>query len=408
MSDQPSSSVSESHRSPAPLPSFLSRPLPGFDPTTTPRILATDVPAGGPIEFRGDDDGFVVEEIPAYRPGGVGEHLYLFIEKRGLSTPQVYLRLREAFGLQEREIGSSGQKDARGITRQWLSVPARAVEHHLEADQAAVEAYLGFSILERGRHNNKLRLGHNRGNRFVCRLEGTDTATSEALRLRAIQLSQSGLPNWFGAQRFGHGDRALRDGERFCGREKKAVSKREQFWISALQSSMFNAWLTDRVSDGSWGGVVDGDVLEKRENGAPFTSTDAAVDAERAATGEVSPTGPLPGRAMRCAERESLTRESRSLEGLGVDLVALNAHPAFNTGTRRVGRLWVGDIDVQAGDGSTTVGFTLPSGSYASVFLWELVGPRFVDRFFDAPPPGRDPDTGGAAEADIEGAADAD
>lgn len=391
MTDLPSSSSTTS--SAPTLPSFLSRPLPGFDPHTTPRLLALEdgLIAGAPIEFRGEDDGFVVEEIPSYRPGGVGEHLYLFIEKRGVSTPQLLSRLREAFGLHERDIGIAGQKDARGITRQWVSVPAKAMEHHLDADHAAVEAYLDVKVLERGRHNNKLRLGHNRGNRFVCRLDGTAEATGNVLRERAIRLSQSGMPNWFGAQRFGHDDRALRDGERFCLRGKKPVSKREEFWISALQSSLFNAWLAERVREGSWNTALDGDVLEKRENGAPFSCDDVDADRVRAAAGDVSPTGPLYGRAMRGAAREALTRESRSATDLGVDLEALLGHPAFGTGARRVARLWVGDIDVVVGAGDTTVSFTLPSGAYASVFLWELVGPRFVDRFFDAPPPARDP-----------------
>ena len=290
------------------------------------------------------------------------------------------------------------------MTRQWVSLPARAVEHHLDESQAAVEEHLGVKILQRGRHNNKLRLGHNRGNRFVCRLDGTDVVTGEILKARAIELSRSGLPNWFGAQRFGHNERALRDGERFCTRNKKPVSKREQFWISALQSSLFNAWLADRLADQTWNTAIDGDVLEKRENGAPFVCTDPVVDAERAATGEVSPTGPLPGRAMRGAERGSLTRESRSVGSTGVDMEALLAHPAFPTGTRRVGRLWPTDVDVRVEPTSTTVTFALPSGSYASVFLWELVGPRFVDRFFDAPPPvaehGAAPENDGAENAE--------
>lgn len=399
MSDQPAPPFVSPRVERQSLPGFLSRPLTGFDPLTVPRLLPQTVPAGGPIEFRGEDDGFEVDEIPAYLPGGTGEHLYLFIEKRGISTPQLYLRLREAFGLSERDIGSTGQKDARGVTRQWVSMPARAVEHHLDEKHAEVEAYLGVKILQRGRHNNKLRMGHNRGNRFVCRLDGTDEATGAILRERAISLSQSGLPNWFGAQRFGHNDRALRDGERFCLRGKKPVSKRELFWISALQSSLFNAWLADRVADHTWNTAIDGDVMEKRENGAPFDCTDPVVDAARAATGEISPTGPLPGRAMRGAQREALTRESRSLAGLGIDLDALAAHPAFPTGTRRVGRLWPTEVDVRVEPTSTTVTFALPSGSYASVFLWELVGPRFVDRFFDAPPAPAETDSGAAADS---------
>lgn len=368
------------------LPSFLARSIPGgFSlgmPTPWP-IAPDHVLAAGPaIEFRGADDGFEVDEVPSYLPCGTGEHLYLHIEKRGLSTPQVLRRLREAFALHERDIGTTGQKDARGITRQWISVPARAVEPRL----AEVEASLGVTLLASARHGNKLRLGHNRGNRFVCRLDGTDAATAAAIASRATQLSQSGMPNWFGAQRFGHSDRALRDAERFLTRPRKAISKREQFWVSALQSAIWNTWLAIRVEDGSWCHALDGDILEKRENGAPFLCTDVGVDDPRVIAGEVSPSGPLHGRAMRCAERDALTRESRSLEALGIDVSQLLDHPSFGTGARRSGRVWPTAVDVSSTPTSTTVAFALTTGSYASVFLRELVGARLVDRFFDAPP----------------------
>ena len=352
-------------------------------------VLAT----GAAIEFRGDDDGFEVDEIPSYLPCGTGEHLYLHIEKRGLSTPQVLRRIRDAFGLHERDIGTTGQKDARGITRQWMSVPARAVEPRL----ADVETALGVKLLASGRHGNKLRLGHNRGNRFVCRLDGTDAATGAAIAARATLLSQSGMPNWFGAQRFGHNDRALRDAERFLWRPRKAISKREQFWVSALQSAIWNTWLAIRVQDGSWCHALDGDILENRENGAPFLCTDAAVDDPRVVAGEVSPSGPLHGRAMRCAEGDALTRESRSLDELGIDLAKLLDHPSFGTGARRSGRVWPTAMEVVSTPTSTTVSFGLTTGCYASVFLRELVGPRLVDRFFDAPP--TDTGDGGGGDA---------
>ena len=331
--------------------------------------------------FRGADDGFVVDEVPAYLPGGTGEHLYLHIRKRGISTPEVWKRLRSAFGVKEIEIGTAGQKDARGITSQWISVPARLIEPRL----GELEAALGVTLIEAKRHNNKLRLGHLRGNRFTCRLDDVHDADVAVLRARAQTLADGGCPNLFGAQRFGHDDRALRDAERFLARPRYAKTKREQFWVSALQSAVFNVWLAGRVADQTWASAVDGDVLEKR-SGAPFECTDPVVDAVRAAAGEVSPTGPLYGRAMRCAQRDALTRESRSLEALGVSRDALLAHPAFPTGTRRSARLWAEDVVVDAAGASCTVSFTLPAGSYASVFLRELVGPRLLDLFFDAPP----------------------
>lgn len=372
---------------PVALPRFLSEPLPAFDAAAlpSPYPLPPVLQQGPPIDFRGSDDGFRVEEIPAYLPSGQGEHLYLHLEKRGLSTPQLLGRLRAAFGLHERDIGIAGQKDARGVTRQWLSVPARIVEPRV----GEVEAATGAVLLASARHGNKLRLGHNRGNRFVCRLEGVDAAAAEAIAARATALSASGVPNWFGAQRFGHDARALREAERFLTRPRKAISRREQFWVSAVQSALYNAWLALRVRDGSWCTALDGDMLEKI-TGASFVCDDPTTDGPRVAAGELSPSGPLYGRAMRCAERDALTRESRSLADLGVDLAGLLAHPAFPTGTRRAARVGAGAVEVRAEPTSLTVAFDLPSGSYASVFLQELVGPRLADRFFDPAPTGGD------------------
>lgn len=363
-----------------PQPAFLSRPLPGFDAATLPSPLPLPavLQAGPPIEFRGDDDGFRVEEVPAYLPSGQGEHLYLHLEKRGLSTPQLLGRLRSGFGLHERDIGIAGQKDARGVTRQWVSVPARVVEPRV----GEVEAATGAVLLAHARHGNKLRLGHNRGNRFVCRLDGVAGVAAAAIGERATALSALGVPNWFGAQRFGHGDRALREAERFLARPRKAISRREQFWVSAVQSALYNAWLALRVRDGSWRQALDGDLLEK-VTGASFECTDPAADTPRVEAGEVSPSGPLYGRAMRCAARDALTRESRSAADLGVDLAGLLAHPAFPTGARRPARVCPAAVEVGVGPTSLTVAFDLPSGSYASVFLREIVGPRLADRFFE-------------------------
>ncbi len=368
----------------------MQQALPGFVATSLPSVLplAAALQAGPPIEFRGDDDGFCVEEVPAYLPSGQGEHLYLHIEKRGTSTPQVVARLRSAFGLHERDIGIAGQKDARGVTRQWISVPARVVEPRV----AEVEAAAGVVLVAYARHGNKLRLGHNRGNRFVCRLDGVDDDAAAAIEARVTALSALGVPNWFGAQRFGHADRALREAERFLARPRKAVSRREQFWVSAVQSAIFNAWLAVRVRDGSWRQALDGDLLEK-PTGAWFECTDAGVDTPRVQTGEVAPSGPLYGRAMRSAARAALTLESRSAADLGVDVVGLLAHPAFPTGARRPARMLPTAVEVRREPGALTLAFALPSGSYASVFLVESVGPRLVDRFF-APSPDRPDATG--------------
>jgi tRNA pseudouridine13 synthase len=111
-----------------------------------------------------------------------------------------------------------------------------------------------------------------------------------------------------------------------------------------------------------------------------------AVDAARVKSGEVTPTGPMWGTKMRLADREALTFESRSLAEQGVSEAALLAHPAFRTGTRRAVRVVARDVEVEPWTVGARVSFTLPAGSYATVFVGELTGDDVIDNAFDNGP----------------------
>jgi hypothetical protein len=147
--------------------------------------------------FVSSPETFIVEEIPAYLPVGDGEHTYLWIEKRNLTTLEAVGKLARVLGVEARDIGYAGMKDRRATTRQWLSLsgvdPARAQE-------ATVE---GVRILATGRHRNKLRVGHLHGNRFEILL--TDLANNEGAAISGAlaDLSAKGVPNRYGHQRFG-------------------------------------------------------------------------------------------------------------------------------------------------------------------------------------------------------------
>jgi len=89
-----------------------------------PRLTA-DVPGcGGAFKLVPED--FEVEEVPAYLPSGEGEHLYLWLEKRGRDTREVVKALALALGVSEDDVGVAGMKDRQAVTRQLISVPARA------------------------------------------------------------------------------------------------------------------------------------------------------------------------------------------------------------------------------------------------------------------------------------------
>lgn len=162
-------------------------------------ILLTRDVAGIGGRLRERDADFVVEEMPLYAPDGEGEHVYLFIEKRGMTTMDVASVLARHFGVGRGAVGFAGLKDKNAITRQTFSVhaPGRAIE------DVPMITHPQLTVLWVDRHRNKLRRGHLAGNRFSIRVRGVEM--SAAVRaLRSMQmLERDGLANAFGPQRFG-------------------------------------------------------------------------------------------------------------------------------------------------------------------------------------------------------------
>jgi len=329
--------------------------------------LTVDIP-GVRGELKRTPEDFVVEELPAYPPSGTGEHLYLWIEKRGLNTQDAVARIAHAIGARPDGAGYAGLKDRQAVTRQWLSF------HHVGTPQPVDINVEGVRVLEVSRHVNKLRTGHLRGNRFTVRLTSVPPEHDEHARAGLSLLAEHGLPNYYGTQRFGIEGRNLSAAWAWIvdgGRPPNKPFLRKLF-VSTLQSALFNLWLGARVQSGDLVRALLGDVLRKEETGGLFTSIDAALDSERVQTWEISPTGPMFGARMRSAEAEALTRENAVLEACGVSPEHFARVERFGEGTRRPARVRVSDVEQQRDGDDLVLGFTLPRGSYATVLLSEL------------------------------------
>jgi len=212
--------------------------------------------------MRAVPEDFRVDEIPAYLPSGSGAHLYLRVEKRGLTSREVARALAARLGVPERDVGIAGLKDRQAVTTQWLSLPVAA-----DPDPAHLGGE-GFRILEASRHQNKLRTGHTRGNRFSIAVRGGDLARASAC---ALALGERGLANFFGAQRFGatgrNADvgRALLRGRLDDPEVRRSARDRflRRLCISAWQSLLFNRWLEERLRDGLFASALRGDAMKK-------------------------------------------------------------------------------------------------------------------------------------------------
>jgi tRNA pseudouridine13 synthase len=355
----------------------------GTPPTMTLPYLTSELPGIGGALRTTEDDFIVDEELP-YAPSGAGDHVFVRIEKRGMTSPEAARVIARTLGVRERDVGVAGMKDRRAVTRQWLSLPPPVTpEQALAAvlpDAASSSASSYVRILEAHRHGHKLRTGHVRANRFVLRVRGAcEDADQRARAVLAALAQPPGAPNWYGEQRFGRdGDNAARGkalvtGARPLGRDRRL----DRLMVSALQSQLFNDWLVARLADGLYRTAIAGDLLHKR-GGGMFACDDPATDTTRLAAGELAITGPMFGDRMRqptdgsaAAEREAAILAQHGLEG-----AVFGSVRAIAEGTRRDATIEVRDVAVTAlGLDAMTVevAFTLPGGAYATTVMREIM-----------------------------------
>jgi tRNA pseudouridine13 synthase len=360
-------------------------------------LLTAALPGTGGV-LRASPDDFVVDELPAYPASGAGDHVFVQLEKRGLTTPAAIGTIAAALGVDRRDVGAAGMKDRHAVTRQWISLPPPVTP-----ERALALELPGIRVLQAIRHGHKLRTGHLRGNAFRLAVRGVGPeAVDRAAAILAALARAPGVPNAFGEQRFGRdrdnadAGRALVTGEARRGRDRR----RDRLLVSALQAALFNRWLAARIADGLYATALDGDVMHKLASdtvrGGMFDSTDAATDQARLVAGELAPTGPMFGHRMRApaAGTRAAEREAAILAAAGLALDDFRRVGPLAEGTRRDAGMVVTAPTVTAlGPDAIEVAFALPAGGYATTVMREVMK---VD---DAPEPESEP-AGDAAGAD--------
>ncbi|MHC4963097.1 MAG: tRNA pseudouridine(13) synthase TruD [Planctomycetota bacterium] len=379
---------------------------------------------------------FRVEEIPQYEFCGEGTHVYAFVQKKSMSTQDMLNLVARSVGVRTLDVGYAGRKDARAITRQWISI-----EHIDPATLSELESPK-LKVLEVTRHTNKLKVGHLKGNRFCIRLRNLNRPVQEAVPIATEImeiLSAKGVPNYFGPQRFGYrgdshllgsavikkntraffdillgrpeltpedefiparelyekglyeeafyewhsafGDhrKALKTLVRLNGNTNRAFRQFDKhllrLFVAAWQSDLFNRVLAARMP--GIDKILDGDMAYKHANGASFCVEDAAAEQPRCDGFEISPTGPLVGKRMK-----TLSGPAGEIENLLLDGVDLNEddQKRLNTfggvGGRRPLRFRPEQTKIAAGSDEhgdyLELHFDLPSGCYATVLLAEI------------------------------------
>jgi tRNA pseudouridine13 synthase len=394
----------------------------------TEQYLTEALPGtGGKIKERVED--FRVEELPLYSPSGEGQHTFFEIRKEGISTFQAVRTIARALAVPPNRISYAGLKDAQAITCQVLSVESVLpdVVTALELPQ--------IRVMWAERHRSRLRIGHLRGNRFTIRVSGVDEFALPLCRAILEVLARRGVPNRFGSQRFGQrgnsahlgravvkkdaqgfiqnflggphpnetervqsararfdaGDwkgalsqfpgnmaderRALQTLVRTQGdyrRAYAAVPKRlKKFLLSAYQSALFNRVVETRLQ--TLDRVYVGDLAMKHPGRSVFRVEDEAAEQPRAASFEISPTGPIFGFKMMQALGQQETLEASILAGEGLTLEDFRIGDGIKArGERRALRFQVHEPELRYDDG-IMLRFWLPRGCYATTLLAEIM-----------------------------------
>lgn len=346
-----------------------------------------EVPAV-PLRWKARPEDFRVEELPAVTPVGHGDHLYLCIEKRGIPTDEAVRRLARALGKRPRDAGVAGRKDAQAVALQTVSFEHVDDQRRSALAQAESDE---LRVLAAERHTTKLKRGQSLGNRFQLALREIEPERAGDVRRVLDLLIRRGLPNGFGAQRFGmHGDNAaaglalLEDagapGRHGGPRARRGPARPEaRFLVSALQSWLFNEVLAARSE--SYDRLLTGDLALDHASGRVFPAKKSAEEAECVRRGELSPTGPLVGRALRSPEADAGALEAAVLALHPRGLAALTRHGRWSwPGSRRPLRVPLRAVALSAGTDEhgpfTRLDFDLPPGSYASVLVTELAKDR--------------------------------
>ena len=356
-------------------------------------------PVSPPIKqavFKQKTEDFIVNESLDLEFTDAGEHLWLHMQKSGMNTAYLAKLLAEWANIPLRDVGYSGLKDRQALTTQWFSL--RIPKKQLPATTFA-PTNLGdnetVQILTQHWHNKKLNRGTHNANRFVITLREIQfaddqmLADSKALVEQHLQhISQNGVPNYFGAQRFGHGGNNIKEALRVFaqspknnspqkkGKRKRAPREQNTMALSAARSLIFNEILAARVRDGSWDKGLNGEVFNLNGSGSIFSSEqmDETLHA-RLADGDIHPTAVLWGTGndkvsgLAADLENEVVQENEVLSQLAIGLEQRDIKAQ-----RRALRLPVKELSWDWADEQTLVlNFTLTTGSFATSVLAGLI-----------------------------------
>ncbi|MCB1822787.1 MAG: tRNA pseudouridine(13) synthase TruD [Candidatus Competibacteraceae bacterium] len=314
-------------------------------------------------------EDFQVREELDFPLDGIGEHVWLWVRKRGANTDWVAKQLAARAQVPPGAVSYAGLKDRHAVTEQWFSVhlPGKA-EPDWNADPQP-----DFTVLRAVRHSRKLRRGTLSGNTFRIVIRDLDGDPAE-LANQWQRIIAVGVPNYFGEQRFGREAGNLERAEAmFSGQAKVRDRHQRSLYLSAARSALFNAVLAKRVIAEIWNQALPGEVLMLAGSHSIFVASEVDETLrQRIAEFDLHPTGPLwgAGELLSSGAIRELEEEVTAMLPLFRDGLAA----AGLKQERRALRLILKDAVLELPQPDIAIfAFRLPAGAYATTVMRELI-----------------------------------
>ena len=164
-------------------------------------------------KLRTNLEDFFVEEIQnETTENPEGEYTHFTLEKENWDTMRAIKKIARYLGVSHKRFGYAGTKDRRAVTKQRVAV--------WKTEPAALERVKikDLKLYDFKKSDERISLGDSKGNRFKIIVRDTKITGDELealLEETVSELEQSGVPNYFGYQRFG----TIRPNTHIVGRE---------------------------------------------------------------------------------------------------------------------------------------------------------------------------------------------
>ena len=324
-------------------------------------------------QLRCGAEDFRVREILSFEPSGNGNHVYLYLQKRQLTTEELVKQIARIAGITNsqatRQVGYAGLKDRNGVTSQWFSVDMSGKS---EPDWGQLESDR-IHLLKTSRHERKLKQGAIQANHFHLTLRHL-LGDRIQLRERLDAVQRRGVPNYFGEQRFGIAENNLSAALQMFTTGRKVKNRYLRgLYYSAARGYLFNLVLSYRVSLDRWDQAINGDAMILDGSRSFFVADDIDDSIrKRLQAGDIHPSGPLWGKGELATHGEARAVELQALQDCRAWRQGLEDHGLLPQ--RRALRLLPGAFEWEfSHQDDLRLCFTLPSGAYATSVVRELV-----------------------------------